>query len=105
MERFEKLQSSLPFNLDEAAEEYAPDFSNSIASKAAVDAIREAFKAGAQWQKQQNDLKGKEMDSTDSFIEKACKWLKENAYFYVNDFTGSLNDNMLVNEFHKAMKE
>lgn len=36
-------------NLDEAAEEYAPDFSNSIESKAAVDAIREAFKAGAEW--------------------------------------------------------
>ena len=37
-------------DLEEAAEEYAPDFSNSIASKAAVDAIRNAFKAGAQWQ-------------------------------------------------------
>jgi hypothetical protein len=37
-------------DLEEAAEEYAPDFSNSIASKAAVDAIRDAFKAGAQWQ-------------------------------------------------------
>ena len=41
----------------------------------------------------------------DAFIEKACKWLKENAYFYVNDYTGSLNDDMLVSEFHKAMKE
>lgn len=37
-------------DLEEAAEEYAPDFSNSIASKAAVDAVRDAFKAGAQWQ-------------------------------------------------------
>ena len=34
---------------EEAAEEYAPDFSDSIASKAAVDAIRDAFKAGAEW--------------------------------------------------------
>lgn len=38
-------------DLEEAADEYAPDFSNSIASKAAVNAIRDAFKAGAQWQK------------------------------------------------------
>lgn len=36
--------------LEEAADEYAPDFSNSIASKAAVDAVRDAFKAGAKWQ-------------------------------------------------------
>ena len=36
-------------NLDEAAEEYAPDFSNDFASKAAVEAVRNAFKAGAEW--------------------------------------------------------
>ena len=52
--RFEKLQSSFLFNLDEAAKEYAPDFSDSIASKAAVDAIRNAFKAGAQWMLKQS---------------------------------------------------
>ena len=39
--------------LEEAAEEYAPDFSDSIASKAAVDAIRDAFKAGAKWMAEQ----------------------------------------------------
>lgn len=39
--------------LEEAVDEYAPDFSNSIASKAAVDAVRDAFKAGAKWQKEQ----------------------------------------------------
>ena len=49
MERFEKLQHFIPLNLDEAAEEYAPDFSDSIDSKEAVDAIRDAFKAGAEW--------------------------------------------------------
>lgn len=43
----------LPSNLDEAAEEQYPDFSNSIASKAAVDSMRDAFKAGAEWQKTQ----------------------------------------------------
>lgn len=42
-------QSYLPSNLDEAAEEYAPDFSNDLASKAAVEAIKDAFKAGAEW--------------------------------------------------------
>lgn len=41
--------------LEEAVDEYAPDFSNSIASKAAVDAVRDAFKAGAQWQKEKDD--------------------------------------------------
>ena len=40
---------SLPSNLEEAAEESYPDFSDSIESKAAVDSMREAFKAGAQW--------------------------------------------------------
>ena len=40
-------------DLDEAADEYATDFSNSIASKAAVNAVRYAFKAGANWQKEQ----------------------------------------------------
>ena len=44
---------SLPSDLDEAAEEYAPDFSNGFASKAAVDAIRDAFKAGAEWMARQ----------------------------------------------------
>lgn len=44
-----EMQSANALNLDEAAEEYAPDFSDSIASKAAVDAIRDAFKAGAKW--------------------------------------------------------
>ena len=37
-------------DLEEAVNEYAPDFSNDIASKAAVDAVRDAFKAGASWQ-------------------------------------------------------
>ena len=46
----EAKEDSVNEDLEEAAEEYAPDFSNSIASKAAVDAVRDAFKAGAQWQ-------------------------------------------------------
>jgi len=42
-------ETSPPSNLDEAAEEFYPDFSDSIASKAAVDSMRDAFKAGAEW--------------------------------------------------------
>ena len=44
-----KCAKEHPVNLEEAAEEYAPDFSNSIDSKEAVDAMRHAFKAGAEW--------------------------------------------------------
>ena len=47
------VQPSFPSDLDEAAEENYPDFSNDIASKAAVDAVRDAFRAGAEWQKEQ----------------------------------------------------
>ena len=50
----EKDESYLSSNLDEAASEYAPDFSNSLASKAAVDIVRNAFKAGAEWMANQN---------------------------------------------------
>ncbi len=45
--------SYLLSNLKDAAEEYAPDFSNDFASKAAVEAIRDAFKAGAEWQERE----------------------------------------------------
>lgn len=44
-----KYAKEHPANLEEAAEEYAPDFSDSIDSKEAVDAMRNAFKAGAEW--------------------------------------------------------
>ena len=43
------LQQEQLDGLDEAAEEYAPDFSNDFASKAAVEAMRDAFMAGANW--------------------------------------------------------
>lgn len=44
-----------------------------------------------------------EYTRTDAFIEKACEWLKENTYFYVNDYTGSLNEENLIEDFRKAM--
>lgn len=45
-----------------------------------------------------------EYTRTDAFIEKACEWLKENTYFYVNDYTGSLNEENLIEDFRKAMR-
>lgn len=41
---------------------------------------------------------------TDAFIEKAYEWLKENAYFYVNDYTGCLYEDKLIEGFRKYMK-
>lgn len=52
-EPIDEVQPSLPSNLDEAAEGQYPDFSNDITSKAAVDSMRNAFKAGAEWMAQQ----------------------------------------------------
>ncbi len=48
-------QHSLPEDLDEATKEYAPDFSNDLTSKAAVEAVRDAFKAGAEWMASQGE--------------------------------------------------
>lgn len=48
-------QPFLPSNIDEAAKEEYPDFSNSIASKAAVDAVRDAFKTGVKWMTEQGE--------------------------------------------------
>ena len=36
-------------------------------------------------------------------IDKACEWLRENAYFSVNDNTGSLDEQDLVERFRKEM--
>lgn len=38
-------------------------------------------------------------------IEKACKWLNDWAYLYVNDYTGSLDEKALVEDFRKTMEE
>lgn len=68
----EKKVVPLPSNLDKAAEEYAPDFSNSIASKAAVDKIRETFKAGAMWMARQGvNIHGRVLPGThgNSYVE------------------------------------
>lgn len=51
-----------------------------------------AFEEGCKWQKQQ-------------LIEKACNWLKEDSYFYVNDYTGNLYEDVLIETFKKAMEE
>lgn len=38
-------------------------------------------------------------------IDKACEWLKNEAYFSVNDNTGSLDHEDLISRFRKAMEE
>lgn len=55
-----------------------------------------------------NTLEVKEINSTDAFIEKACKWLKENKdhpFIGCEDccLSGFLTDEF-VEEFRKAMK-
>lgn len=36
-------------------------------------------------------------------VDKACEWLRENAYLSVNDNTGSLDEQDLVERFRKEM--
>lgn len=48
--------SKISNSLDEAAEEEYPDYSDSIAAKAAVNAARDAFKAGAEWHARQGQI-------------------------------------------------
>jgi hypothetical protein len=58
----------------------------------ALGEITDAFNAGAEWEHNR-------------FMEKACWWLRETAHFYVSDFTGELDDNILLEDFKKAMEE
>lgn len=37
-------------------------------------------------------------------VEKACEWLKNYTHIYVSETTGDLNEDDLINAFHKAMK-
>lgn len=46
-----------------------------------------------------------EYTRTDAFIDKACEWLKDNAYFYVNDLTGSLDEIRLIKDLKKTLEE
>lgn len=59
---------------------------------------------GASWLTLQLTDKDIEYTRTDAFIEKACKWLKENIdhYAYNKDFV-SLNE--FIEAFKKAMEE
>lgn len=54
MERFEKLQSSLPSNLDEAAENWVNNNTRGGGYIAEVIAVK-AFKAGAEWMAKQGE--------------------------------------------------
>ena len=77
--------------LEEAANEYAPDFSNSIASKATVDAVRDAFKAGAKWQKKQ-------------IINKACEYL-DGLIELLNDHGHGLKKERIIGGLKQAIKD
>lgn len=58
-----------------------------------------AFEEGAKWADEHPQF------DKETFIEKACWWLRETAHFYVSDFTGGLDDNGLIEDFKKAMEE
>lgn len=64
-----------------------------------LECFRIGFKKGAKWADEHPQL------DKETFIEKACWWLRETAHFYVSDFTGELDDNGLIEDFKKAMKE
>lgn len=74
-------------------EEKAKEYESNIGSQDYVSIeIEEAFKAGAEW-----------------MLEKAIKWLKENAQNYYED--ASMHDNcwyddeQMIEDFQKAMEE
>lgn len=50
-----------------------------------------SFETGAKW-----------ADKT--MINKVCEWLKENAYLYVSDLTGSLEEDKLIEHLKQAMR-
>lgn len=50
------------------------------------------FKDGVEW-----------ADKT--MINAACEWLLHNAHLYIGEFTGDLNEELLLKEFRKAMEE
>ena len=56
---------------------------------------KKGFKVGAEW-------------ADDTMIEKACKWLEENANKYINQYSQddySFDMQKFVSNFKKAMKE
>lgn len=62
----------LPSDINEAAEEQYPDFSNDITSKAAVDSMRDAFKAGAEWMAGQGVILNLSIDELSCGAYNAC---------------------------------
>lgn len=91
--------------IENQASEYANDSNNILEwgdgweDYNDFDKVFDAFKNGAKWADANPQF------SKEKFIEKSCWWLRETAYFYVSDFTGELDDNGLIEDFKKAMKE
>lgn len=80
MERLEKLQTSLPSNLDEAAKEYADYNSQRWHEDGDVyydhDKIMDAFKAGAEWMTEQGEtLEGEVMKDINNKLVVSAKGL------------------------------
>lgn len=88
------------FELKQAAWEYYLNLdSHNFKEKQHNNIYTDAFEAGARWADEHPQF------DKEAFMEKACWWLRETAYFYVSDFTGELDDNGLLEDFKKAMEE
>lgn len=61
--------------------------------------MRVGFIEGAKWADANPQF------SKEEFIEKACEWLGDNTHFYVSAFTGTLDENNMIEDFKKAMEE
>jgi len=73
-----------------------------------MDEIEQAAKEviNKDWQEQQDRLWNMiERNLRVQFIRRACKWLKDYAHTFVSETTGDLNEDELINAFHKAMNE
>ena len=81
-------------DLEIAAEEYAPDFSNSIISKAAVDAVRDAFKAGAEWMAEQGY-------TTETIIDRTPMNGPIGICLHLHDSTGFKIDDKVIVQIRK----
>lgn len=75
---------------EEQIEQQAYEFAFSTSS-IRPELNADSFIQGAQWADQ-------------TMLDKVCEWLKENAYLYVSDFTGSLDEERLIIHLKQAMR-
>ena len=79
--------------IEQQAEEYRQPYRDGGYRLSSKD-VRDAFEEGAEW-----------ADKT--MIEKACEWLKENIWVYINyeGCSGEELENDVIEDFRKAMEE